>query len=90
MPRTLLPGFKSCALLSLLTVAFLAAPAHASDADLVIPRLNGVTYFGGIGGGTLLLAGLVIGVLGLIVRHGRLQRSYASCRCTSRCSKSPS
>jgi K(+)-stimulated pyrophosphate-energized sodium pump len=59
-------GQKLWAVVALLVVACLAVPAHASEADLIIPRLNDVQYFGGIGGGTLLLAGLVVGVLGLI------------------------
>ena len=64
MHRTLLSKPILWAVALLLTLC-LAVPAHASDADLIIPHLNAVKYFGGIGGGTLLLAGLLIGVLGL-------------------------
>ena len=43
-----------------------AVPAHANEAGLVLPNLNDARYFGGhVGGGTLLLSGLLIGVLGL-------------------------
>ncbi|MGH7214246.1 MAG: sodium-translocating pyrophosphatase, partial [Tepidisphaeraceae bacterium] len=40
--------------------------ASASEANLVIPDLNQVTFFGGIGGGTLLTYGIFICGLGLI------------------------
>ena len=54
------------ALVATFVLTACAAPAHASDADLLIPNLNGVHYFGGhVGGGTLLYAGFVIGILGL-------------------------
>lgn len=52
--------------LAALSILCLAAPAHASEADLVIPKLSEVTFFGGIGGDKLLLGGLLVGVLGLI------------------------
>jgi K(+)-stimulated pyrophosphate-energized sodium pump len=40
--------------------------AHASEADLRIPKLNSVKFFGGIGGETLLMGGLVVCALGLV------------------------
>ena len=67
MTRTPRLGRFACGLVALCALAATSSPAHASgDADLVIPRLNDVTYLGShLGGGTLLLAGLIIGVLGL-------------------------
>jgi K(+)-stimulated pyrophosphate-energized sodium pump len=43
-----------------------AAPAAASEADLVLPDFGDVSFLGGISGSTLLQAGLVVCVLGLL------------------------
>lgn len=45
-----------------------AAPIHrpGGEANLIIPDLNAVNFFGDIPGHTLLMSGLVIGVLGLL------------------------
>lgn len=67
MDRLLPFGRKMGAVVAVFVLFCLAAPARASDVDLVMPDLNSVKFFGDkIGGGTLLLSGLVIGVLGLI------------------------
>ena len=66
MQRTPLIGRALWAFVALFIVCLAVTPAHASDADLVIPHLNDVKYFGGIGGGTLLMGGFLIGALGLI------------------------
>jgi K(+)-stimulated pyrophosphate-energized sodium pump len=50
------------ALLSALT----AAPAAASEANLTLPNFGDVKFLGGIGGDTLLKAGLLVCVLGLL------------------------
>jgi len=61
------------ALLIMLTVAVLAAPVLAQtehrgggEANLVLPDLNQATFLGGIGGRTLLMAGLLVSALGLL------------------------
>ena len=66
MVRNRLLGNGLWAFVAFFVLAAAAAPARASDADLVIPNLNAVKYFGGLGGGTLLLSGLLIGALGLV------------------------
>src|SRR5687767_3542269 len=43
-----------------------AAPAAASEADLVLPDFDQVSFLGGITGSTLLQAGLLVCVLGLL------------------------
>ena len=55
-----------------LTAVSLAAPLmaqskeHSGEANLVLPDLNSATFLGGIGGHTLLLAGLVVSALGFV------------------------
>ena len=58
-------GRKFGAVVAVLVLFCLATPARASEMDLVMPDLNAVKFLG-IGGGHLLYAGLVIGVLGLV------------------------
>ena len=54
---------KAAGLLSV----FLATAAHASEADLVLPDLGGVTFMDGAASGRgLLMIGIVVSVLGLI------------------------
>jgi K(+)-stimulated pyrophosphate-energized sodium pump len=53
------------ALLTALAAAFLAAPASASEADLVLPDLSSVSFFG-LPGTTLLLLGLGVCALGMV------------------------
>ncbi len=62
-----------CAILVLLSVLMLAAPLMAQaehhgggEANLVLPDLNQATFLGGIGGRTLLMAGLLVSALGLV------------------------
>jgi len=61
------------AILVLMTIATLAMPLFAQaehkgggEANLVLPDLNSATFLGGIGGGDLLMAGLVVSALGLV------------------------
>jgi K(+)-stimulated pyrophosphate-energized sodium pump len=58
-------------LLTLLTLAVLAAPLMAQEqaggeANLKLPDLDQATFLGGIGGRTLLMGGLVVSALGLV------------------------
>src|SRR5580692_7258515 len=58
-------------LLTLLTLAILAAPLMAQEqaggeANLKLPDLDQATFLGGIGGRTLLMGGLAISALGLV------------------------
>ena len=54
-------------LLLLIASAFpLAAQHTGGEANLVLPDLNTATFLGGTGGRTLLMSGLVVGVLGLL------------------------
>ncbi len=46
--------------------ALTAAPAAASEANLTLPNFGDVKFLGGIGGDTLLKAGLLVCVLGLL------------------------
>ncbi|MBI5608978.1 MAG: sodium-translocating pyrophosphatase, partial [Deltaproteobacteria bacterium] len=43
----------------------LAVPAHASEADLILPDLTQVTFVGGMNGRSLLMIGLLVCVAGL-------------------------
>jgi K(+)-stimulated pyrophosphate-energized sodium pump len=53
-------------------LALLASPLmaqsseHGGEANLVLPDLNSATFLGGIGGHTLLLAGLLVSALGFV------------------------
>jgi K(+)-stimulated pyrophosphate-energized sodium pump len=58
-------------LLTLLTLAVLAAPLMAQEqaggeANLKLPDLDSASFLGGIGGRTLLMGGLVVSALGLV------------------------
>ncbi|MCX6622764.1 MAG: sodium-translocating pyrophosphatase [Acidobacteria bacterium] len=59
-------------ILPLLLLIFLAAPLmaqpehHGGEANLVLPDLDTATFLGGIGGRTLLMAGLLASFLGMI------------------------
>jgi K(+)-stimulated pyrophosphate-energized sodium pump len=58
-------------LLTLLTLAILAAPLMAQEqaggeANLKLPNLDDATFLGGIGGRTLLMGGLAVSALGLV------------------------
>jgi K(+)-stimulated pyrophosphate-energized sodium pump len=58
-------------LLTLLTLAILAAPLMAQEqaggeANLKLPDLDQATFLGGIGGRTLLMGGLAVSALGLV------------------------
>src|SRR5215471_1949328 len=58
-------------LLTLLTLAVLAAPLMAQEqaggeANLKLPDLNQASFLGGIGGRTLLMGGLAVSALGLV------------------------
>src|SRR5580700_9832261 len=58
-------------LLTLLTLAILAAPLMAQEqaggeVNLKLPDLNQATFLGGIGGRTLLMGGLAVSALGLV------------------------
>jgi K(+)-stimulated pyrophosphate-energized sodium pump len=58
-------------ILALVALLALAAPMLAQEggggeANLKLPDLNSATFLGGIGGGTLLLAGLVVSALGMV------------------------
>ncbi len=61
------PALKRLGVLGLMTVCGLLAakPAAASEAELVLPDLGSVSFFG-INGHNLLLGGLVVCVLGLL------------------------
>jgi K(+)-stimulated pyrophosphate-energized sodium pump len=53
--------------LALAAVPMMAQPKeHAGEANLVLPDLNSAQFLGGIGGHTLLLAGLLVSALGLL------------------------
>ena len=66
------------------------APRHAGgEANLVLPDL-GTVEFQGINGRTLLMAGLVVCVLGLVFGMVIFNAAEATCRCTGRCARSPS
>jgi K(+)-stimulated pyrophosphate-energized sodium pump len=58
----------SVLLLALVPTAALAqgAARHAGEADLILPNLGSVTFFGGISGRALLMGGLVVCALGLL------------------------
>src|SRR5262245_33187710 len=43
-----------------------AAPAAASEADLVLPDFGDVSFLGGISGSSLLFAGIIVCILGLL------------------------
>jgi K(+)-stimulated pyrophosphate-energized sodium pump len=62
------PALRSRLLLGLTAIlaALTAAPAAASEADLVLPNFGDAMFLGGIGGDTLLKAGLLVCVLGLL------------------------
>jgi K(+)-stimulated pyrophosphate-energized sodium pump len=69
----LLPLVLLCLLASL---PLLAQEAGGGEANLVLPDLDQVTFFGGLGGRTLLMGGLGVSALGLIfglVIYKRLQ-----------------
>jgi len=60
---------------ALASVAVLASPAfgqshEGGEANLILPDLSGVTFFGGINGHNLLLVGLVVCMLGLLFGLG--------------------
>jgi K(+)-stimulated pyrophosphate-energized sodium pump len=50
----------------MLAAPLLAQPEQAGEANLVLPDLNSVTFFGGVTGHNLLMVGLVASALGLI------------------------
>ncbi len=50
----------------LLAAPLLAQEGHGGEANLVLPDLNQATFFGGIGGQTLLMAGLLVCALGFV------------------------
>jgi len=62
------PARKKLLLLGVMALlaAMGAAPASASEADLVLPDFGDVSFLGGISGSTLLQAGLLVCVLGLL------------------------
>src|SRR5438067_10854013 len=53
-----------CALL--LAAPLMAQSEHGGEANLVLPDLNSVTFFGGITGHNLLMVGLAASALGMI------------------------
>ena len=58
--------FRLLLLAFLIAVPLLSQQPHAGgEANLVLPDLDQATFFGGIGGRTLLMAGLVVCALGL-------------------------
>ncbi len=62
MPRVLLAALALAA-----AAPLMAQPEHqGGEANLVLPDLNSATFLGGIGGHTLLLAGLVVCGLGFL------------------------
>jgi K(+)-stimulated pyrophosphate-energized sodium pump len=70
-----LPLIIICLLSCLLTLPLMAQEA-GGEANLVLPDLDSVTFFGGIGGRTLLMGGLAVSALGLVfglVIYKRLQ-----------------
>src|SRR5262249_24643599 len=63
------PSRRKLSVLGLMAfvIAILTAlPASASEAELVLPDLGGVSFLGGINGHNLLLGGLVVCVLGML------------------------
>jgi K(+)-stimulated pyrophosphate-energized sodium pump len=70
--RAVCSNFRALrAVLPALLAAFLAAPLFAQpeqggEANLVLPDLNSVTFFGGVTGHNLLMVGLVASALGLV------------------------
>jgi K(+)-stimulated pyrophosphate-energized sodium pump len=70
---------RRCLLVSIviaLFAFFFTAPAFAGEANLKIPDLNSAKFLFGIGGGTLLTAGILVCGLGLafgLVIYGRLR-----------------
>src|SRR5678815_805873 len=59
------------AVFPILLAAFLAAPVfaqseHGGEANLVLPDLNSVTFFGGVTGHNLLMVGLAASALGMV------------------------
>jgi K(+)-stimulated pyrophosphate-energized sodium pump len=65
---SLLGGMLLAALLlgALPVPALAQEQSHGGEASLVLPDLNQATFFGGIGGRTLLMVGLVVCALGLL------------------------
>jgi K(+)-stimulated pyrophosphate-energized sodium pump len=65
---------------------FSALPAHASEADLVLPDFSSVTFLNGaVTGRGLLLGGIVICVLGLLLSlafYVGLKRLPVHARCS--------
>jgi K(+)-stimulated pyrophosphate-energized sodium pump len=59
-------GVVAAVVAGVMAVLGMASPAQASEANLKIPDLNGATFFGGVGGHTLLLCGMSVCALGLI------------------------
>jgi K(+)-stimulated pyrophosphate-energized sodium pump len=59
-----IPPRATLALAFLAMVTLLPPPAHASEAELIMPDLGEVTFLGGISGASLLLIGLVVCMLG--------------------------
>jgi K(+)-stimulated pyrophosphate-energized sodium pump len=58
--------FFVCGLLLTCIPAFAQSAEGGGEANLILPDLNKVTFFGGIDGGKLLMSGLVICALGLL------------------------
>ncbi len=63
----------NCAVLLLIAALMVASPVLAQEerhgggeANLVLPDLNQATFLGGVGGRTLLMAGLVVSALGFV------------------------
>lgn len=54
--------------ITILAAPMVAQPAHqgGGEANLVLPDLNQATFLGGIGGRTLLMAGLLVSALGFV------------------------
>lgn len=54
-------------ILALCCPALMAAqPTHGGEASLVLPDLDQATFFGGVGGRTLLMAGLLVCAIGVL------------------------
>ena len=76
------------ALMAALAIVASAAPTFASEAELILPDLASVSFLG-MTGRTLLFLGLFVCAAGPCSGWSSTS-SCRTCRCTSRCARSPS
>ncbi len=84
--------FRLLLLIFVLAAPLLAQQPHrgGGEANLILPDLDQAVFFGGIGGRTLLMTGLVISRAWSWPLAWECTRICANCRCMRPCSRSRS